>query len=166
MVVTFSNQPVELSGSIVSVGDIAPNFKAIDPTFKEVSLKDFKEDYLVLSSVPSLDTRVCDYQTKTFNESIGKLKKVKVITLSNDLPFAQRRWCAASGLDHVITLSDYIHLDFALKYGLLLEPFRLLARAVFILDKDRKIIYKEIVSNVSNHPSYEEVVSILDSLTK
>jgi thiol peroxidase len=166
MIVTFSNQPVELTGKSVNLGDKAPTFKAIDPTFKEVSLEDFDEDYLVISSVPSLDTRVCDYQTKTFNESIGKFKHVKVITISADLPFAQRRWCAASDLNHVITLSDHRDLDFALKYGLLLEPFRLLARAVLILNKERKIIYKEIVENVSNHPSYEEVERLLSQLTK
>ncbi|MFW5865174.1 MAG: redoxin family protein, partial [Candidatus Izemoplasmataceae bacterium] len=91
---------------------------------------------------------------------------VSVITLSNDLPFTQRKWCGASGLNHVITLSDYIDLEFANQYGVLLKPYRLLARAVFVLNKERKIIYKEIVENVSNHPSYEEVTNLLSDLTK
>ncbi|MFP4286270.1 MAG: thiol peroxidase [Candidatus Izemoplasmataceae bacterium] len=166
MIVTFSNEPIELSGKSVALGDYAPDFKAVDPTFKTVSLSDFDSDYIVLSSVPSLETRVCDYQTKTFNENLSKFKKVSVITLSNDLPFTQRKWCGASGLNHVITLSDYIDLEFANQYGVLLKPYRLLARAVFVLNKERKIIYKEIVENVSNHPSYEEVTNLLSDLTK
>ena len=166
MTVTFAGQEVTLKGNGVKLGEIAPNFTVIGNDFKHVSLSDFKEDYIVLSVVPSLDTRVCDYQTKWFNEQTKKFKKVKVLTISNDLPFAQKRWCANEGLSHVITLSDHKDLAFALKYGTLIEAFRLQARAVFVLDSERRVIYKEIVPNVSDHPSYEEVLQLLEEVTK
>ena len=166
MDVVFGNQTITLQGACVKLGQIAENFHAIDNDFSEKKLTDYKTDYIVLSVVPSLDTGVCDYQTKTFNESLSEFKKVTVLTISNDLPFAQKRWCANSGLKNVVTLSDHKYLDFAMKYGTLLEPPRLQTRAVFVLDKDRKIVYKEYVDNVSDHPSYEEVTKLLTELIK
>ncbi|MFH5882499.1 thiol peroxidase [Liberiplasma polymorphum] len=166
MKVTFAGQEVTLSGKGVNLGEIAPNFTVVGNDLKHVSLSDFKDDYIVLSVVASLDTGLCDYQTKTFNEKTSNYKKVKVLTISNDLPFAQKKWCANSGFPHAITLSDHKDLAFGLKYGTLMEPFRLQARAVFVLDPDRKVIFKEIVPNVSDHPAYDEVIELLDEVTK
>ncbi len=164
MEVMFGKEKVTLKGNTVKLGDIAENFTAINTRFQEKSLDDFTEKVLVISVVPSLDTGVCDYQTKTFNKALEQFKKVKVITISNDLPFAQERWCGSSGLDHVITLSDHRNLDFAMKYGTLIEKHRLQTRAVFVLDQDRKIVYKEFVPVISDHPSYEEVTEVIKEL--
>ena len=166
MNVKFAGQDVQLSGHGVKLGEIAPNFTVVGNDFKNVSLSDFKDEIIILSVVPSIDTGVCDYQTKTFNEKTQKFKKVKVLTISNDLPFAQKRWCANNNLSHVITLSDHKDLAFALKYGTLIESHRLQARAVFVLDKDRRVIYKEIVPVVSDHPSYEDVIELLEEVAK
>lgn len=166
MEVTFGNQKIALKGERVSLGDKAQNFVAIDTDLQVKTLQDYDDDYLVISVVPSVDTGVCDYQTKTFNKNLASFKNVRVITISNDLPFALKRWCGAAGLDHVVTLSDHRDLDFAKKYGTLLEPLRLQTRAVFVLDAERQVIYKEYVEDVSSHPSYDEVTMLLKEVTK
>ena len=166
MEVVFGNEKIVLAGNAIELGQTAPNFTVMNNDLQMVSLDQFEEDFLVISVVPSIDTGVCDYQTKTFNQNLARFKKVKVLTISNDLPFAQKRWCGASGLKNVVTLSDYLNLDFAKQYGTLIPTLRLQARAVFILDQERKVIFKEIVKNVSDHPSYEEVESVLSELTK
>ncbi|MGM0436280.1 MAG: thiol peroxidase [Bacillota bacterium] len=162
MPVTFGGQPVTLKGDTKNVGDTAPEFKALDRDLKERTLSDFEGDkYTVISVVPSIDTSVCDFQTKHFNKTLNEIEGVKVITVSNDLPFAQKRWCANEGLENIITLSDHKDLDFALKYGTLMVEMRLQARAVFVLDSDRKIIHTEYVSEATNHPDYDAVVDLL-----
>jgi len=124
----------------------------------EVKLSDYKGSVRILSSVPSLDTGVCDAQTRRFNEEAAKLDGVKVLTISADLPFAQKRWCASSGLEDVITLSDHRDLSFGNAYGVVMKELRLLARAVFVVDSNDKITYVEYVSEGTNHPDYEAAI--------
>jgi len=159
--ITFGGNKVTVKGDLKKVGDKAPNFKVIANDLSPVELNDFNEEYIVISAVPSIDTGVCDFQTKKFNNELGSLNNVKVLTISNDLPFAQKRWCANEGLDNVITLSDHKDLDFALNYGTLIEDHRLQVRSVFVLDKDRNIIYLEYVSEVTDHPNYDKVIELL-----
>lgn len=162
MPVTFAGTPVTLKGDTKQVGDTAPDFKALNRDMQEKRLSDLEgEAYTVISVVPSIDTSVCDFQTKHFNKTLNEIEGVKVLTVSNDLPFAQKRWCASEGLDNILTLSDHKDLDFALKYGTLMVENRLQARAVFVLDSDRKIIHAEYVSEGTNHPDYDTVVNLL-----
>ena len=164
MRVTFGNKEVELKGKQMSLGDQAEDFVVISNNLKEKRLSDFDDDIIVLSVVPSLDTGTCDRQTRMFNERLNDLKKVTLITISNDLPFAQKRWCGNAGLQQAITLSDHKYLDFATKYGTLIEAHRLQTRAVFVLDKTRTIVYKEIVENVSELPDFDEVIHAVKEL--
>lgn len=161
MNITFGGNKVTVKGTTKKVGDKAPNFKVIANDLSEKTLDDYNADYIVISAVPSIDTGVCDFQTKKFNKELSDLNNVEVLTISNDLPFAQKRWCASEGLDNVITLSDHKDLDFAMQYGTLIEDHRLQVRSVFVLDKDRNIIYVEYVNEVTNHPNYDKVVELL-----
>lgn len=156
--VTFKGNPVTLVGNEVKVGDQAPNFKVIANDLSEVTLDDFKNQVLIISVIPSIDTGVCDAQTRRFNEEASKLDGVKVLTISVDLPFAQSRWCAANGIENVQTLSDHRDLSFGEAYGVHIKELRLLARSVFVVDSSGKITYKEIVPEVTTHPNYEAVI--------
>ncbi|HHT99235.1 MAG TPA: thiol peroxidase [Acholeplasma sp.] len=162
--VLFKGKQVTLLGKQAKVGDQAEDFKVINNKLEEVHLKDLKEKYLVISVVPSLDTTVCDLQTRTVNEELGKFKDVLVVTISNDLPFAQARWCGASGLTNVITLSDYNFHDFGMKFGVLIDELKLLARSVFVLDSKRKIIYAEYASETSQHLDYDQLLTFIKTL--
>jgi len=153
--VTFKGKPVTLVGNEVKVGDSAPDFTVLANDLSEVSLKDFKGQVKLVSVVPSIDTGVCDAQTRRFNEEASKIPGVKVLTISCDLPFAQSRWCAAQGLDHVLVLSDHRDLSFGNAYGVHMKELRLLARSVFVIDSSDTVVYKEIVSEVGTHPNYE-----------
>lgn len=161
---TFKDSPITVSGETKQVGETAPDFQAINRDLSVVSLSDFEDDVIVISVVPSIDTSVCDFQTKQFNQRLNDLKGVRVITISNDLPFAQKRWCASEGLESITTLSDHRDLDFAKKYGTLIEELRLQARSVFVLDKDRKITYVEYLDEMSGHPDYEQAIKHVESL--
>ena len=163
MEVMFGNTAVTLSDQPLERGSVAPDFTVINTQMQPVTLADFSRDFVVISVVPSLDTGVCDYQTRTFHEQLKDRSDVDLLTISVDLPFAQKRWCGASSLDQVVTLSDHRSLDFGRKYGVVMAPLRILARAVFVLDKSRKIIYREYVRNVSDHPSYDEVIKLLET---
>jgi thioredoxin-dependent peroxiredoxin len=156
--VTFKGNPVTLVGNEVKVGDQAPNFKVIANDLSEVTLDDFKNQVLIISVIPSIDTGVCDAQTRRFNEEASKLDGVKVLTISVDLPFAQSRWCAANGIENVQTLSDHRDLSFGEAYGVHIKELRLLARSVFVVDSSGKITYKEIVPEVTTHPNYEAAI--------
>src|SRR5690554_2806124 len=161
---TMKKEPITVLGEPLSVGDKALNFVAVDNNLKEVSFfSNFKKDYTLISVVPSLDTSVCDMQTRTINERLASYKDLDFITISNDLPFAQKRWCGANGLN-IHTLSDHKHLDFAMKYGVLIEELRLLARAVFVLDENKKVIYVEYLDEMSKHPNYDKLFEFLDKL--
>lgn len=156
--VTFKNNPVTLIGREVKVGDQAPDFTVLANDLSEVKLSDSKGTVRIISVVPSVDTGVCDAQTRRFNEDASKVGNVQVLTISVDLPFAQKRWCAASGLDNVQVLSDHRDLSFGEAYGVVIQELRLLARSVFVVDSSDKVVYVEYVSEGTNHPNYEAAI--------
>lgn len=158
-IVTFKDNPVTLVGDIRKVGDAAPDFTVTKNDMTPGKLSDFKGKKVLISVVPSLDTGVCDLQTKRFNSEASKLDNVQILTISMDLPFAQGRWCGAAGVKDLITLSDYKDADFGLKYGLLIKELRLLARAVILVDEKGVIAYQQIVPEVTNHPDYEAALA-------
>ena len=164
-VVTMHGNPLTLTGNSVKVGDKAPDFKVIANDLSEVTLSSFKGKVCLIVTVPSLDTSVCDTETRKFNEAATKLDdNVVVLTISMDLPFAQARWCGAAGVKNVQTLSDYNFADFGNKYGVLIEGLRLLARTIFIVDSEGKISYIQIVDELTNEPDYDAVLEALKGL--
>lgn len=156
--ITFKNNPVTLLGNEVSVGDQAPNFTVLANDLSPVTLADTKGKIRILSVVPSIDTGVCDAQTRRFNEDASTIDNAEVLTVSMDLPFAQKRWCASNGLENVKTLSDHRDASFGESYGVLIKELRLLARAVFVVDANDKVTYVEYVSEATNHPNYEAAI--------
>lgn len=156
--ITFKGNPVTLLGNEVKVGDKAPDFKVLANDLSEVTLAESKGQVRLISVVPSIDTGVCDAQTRRFNEEAGKLDNVKILTVSVDLPFAQKRWCAAAGIENVQTVSDHRELSFGEAYGVAIEELRLLARAVFVVDSNDTVTYVEYVSEATDHPDYEAAV--------
>jgi thiol peroxidase len=161
--VTFKGNPVTLVGSEVKVGDKAPNFSVLANDLSAVTLNDTKGQVRLISAVPSLDTGVCDTETRRFNEEANSLGGVKILTMSCDLPFAQKRWCAAAGVENVQTLSDHRDLSFGEAYGVVIQELRLLARAVFVVDSNDTVTYVEYVSEATNHPNYEAVLEAAKS---
>ncbi|MGP7818442.1 thiol peroxidase [Niallia sp. 01092] len=156
--ITFKNQPVTLLGKEIKVGDKAPNFSVLANDMSEVTLDSSKGKVRLFSVIPSIDTGVCDAQTRRFNEEAAKLENVQIITVSADLPFAQRRWCAAAGIDKVITVSDHKELSFGKAYGVAIEELRLLTRAIFVVDANDTVTYVEYVAEATNHPNYEAAI--------
>lgn len=165
--VTFKNNAITLVGPEIKAGEKAPDFKVLGNDLSEVTLASFAGKTKVISVVPSLDTPVCDLQTKRFNEEAGKMPaNIAVLTISVDLPFAQRRWCGASNADKVKTLSDHRDTSFGKAYGVLIKELRLLARAVFIIGEDDKVKYAEYVKEVTSHPDYEKALAVLKAGVK
>jgi len=157
--VTMKGQPLTLLGDGLKVGDKAPNFEVIANDLSQVRLSSLRGKVCIISSVPSLDTGVCDRMTRRFNEEAGGLgRDVAVLTISMDLPFAQKRWCGAAGVKNVQTLSDHREASFGKAYGVLIKGLRLLARAVFVVDKQGVIRYTEIVAELTNEPNYEAAI--------
>ncbi len=162
--VTFKGNPLTLIGKEVKVGDVAPDFTALANDLSPISLSSFKGKPLIISSVPSLDTPVCDMSTRRFNQEATALgSDVTILTISMDLPFAQARWCGAAGVQNIVTLSDHRDASFGMAYGLLIKELRLLARAVFVIDKNGKIQYLQLVPEVAQEPDYD---GALDALKK
>lgn len=161
--ITFKQEPVTLYGSQVKKGEYAPDFTVLDNDLNEVTLENYDGQKKLISVVPSIDTGVCDQQTRKFNEEAAKEDGV-VLTISADLPFAQKRWCASNGLENVITLSDHRNLSFGKTYGVVMEELRLLARSVFVLDKNNKVVYTEIVSEGTNFPDFDAALEAYRSL--
>ena len=159
-VVTLGGKPVTLLGKMVQIGHPAKNFTALGPDLKPVSLSDYKGQVRIISSVPSVDTDVCAQQTRRFNLEASKLDQVKIITISCDLPFALKRFCAAEGIDNVVTLSDQKDRDFGVKYGLLIEEFGILARTIVIVDKNDMVRYVEVVGEIAEHPNYDKALDV------
>ncbi len=153
--VTFQHDPVTLVGNEVKVGDEAPAFKVLSNDLEEVTLDDYQGKVKLISVVPSIDTGVCADQTKRFNEEADKIGNVKVLTVSMDLPFAQKRWVNKHDINKLDTLSDHRDANFGKNYGVLIEELRLLARSIFVVDSNNKVTYVEYVSEVSNHPDYD-----------
>lgn len=156
--VTFKQKPVTLLGSELKVGDQAPDFKALDNDLEEKSLTDYKGKIKLISVVPSIDTGVCSIQTNRFNEEAKQLENVQVLTISMDLPFAQKRWREVNNVESLNMLSDHRDADFGEKYGVLIKELRLLARSIFVVDSNDKITYVEYVSEVSDHPDYDKAL--------
>ncbi len=163
--ITMKGNPLTLVGTEVNVGEQAPDFVVLDNDLQPVRLSSFEGKVIVISAVPSLDTPVCDVQTRKFNEAAGKVAdKTVILTISMDLPFAQKRWCGAAGVDKVVTLSDHQNADFGEKYGLLIKELRLLARAVLIVDEKGIVRYKQLVPEVADEPEYDAVMSALEEI--
>lgn len=157
-------QPLTARGRKLAVGEQAPDFKLLDNDLKVKTLADYKDAVKLISIVPSLDTGVCDLQTRQFNEDIAELPEAVVITVSVDLPFAQKRWCGNADLEDAVTLSDHRDVAFGEAYGVLIEELRLLARAVLVLDRDNKITYVEYLEEMTSHPDYEQALAAVKAL--
>ncbi len=156
---------ITLIGTELKVGDSAPDFTVLDNDLMAKGLADFEGKIKLISVVPSLDTGVCAIQTRKFNEAATDFSNdVVILTVSMDLPFAQKRWCGAEGIDNVITLSDHKLASFGEAFGVLIKELRLLNRAVFILDKDNTVQYIEIVEENHDHPDYDAALSALQEL--
>ena len=153
--VTMRGNPMTLVGPEVKVGQKAPAFQSVDKGMQPIGLDKFKGKVKVISVIPSIDTPVCDAQTRRFNEEASKLGDVQILTVSMDLPFAQARWCGAAGVDKITMISDFKDHDFGEKYGLRIKELGLLARAVFVVDKSDNVTYAEYVKEVASHPNYD-----------
>jgi len=165
--ITMKGSPLTLVGNEVKIGEPAPDFEVIANDMSSVKLSSFKGKVCIVCSVPSLDTSVCDTETRRFNEEAGKLgSDIVVLTISMDLPFAQKRWCGAAGVKNVQTLSDHREASFGKAFGVLIPELRLLARAVFVLDRDAIIRYIQIVNELTNEPDYETALDAAKGLEK
>src|SRR5579863_7281177 len=156
---TLRGNPLTVLGPELKVGDKAPDFEAVDNGLKAVTLATTGDGVRIFSVIPSLDTPVCDAQTKRFEEETGKLPNVSIYTFSMDLPFAQKRWCGAFGVDHVKMVSDHRDGSFGQAYGTLIKDLRIMSRAIFVVDKNNVIRHVEYVKEVADHPNYETALS-------
>ena len=161
---TMKGNPLTLIGPELKQGDPAPEFEAVDKTLKPVTLKTTGEGVRIFSVVPSLDTPVCDMQTKRFNEEAAKLPNIKIYTVSMDLPFAQSRWCGAFGVDNVKMLSDHRSGSFGEHYGTLIKELRIESRAIFVVGPDDKLLHVEYVKEVADHPNYDAALTAAKSV--
>jgi thiol peroxidase len=160
--VTFKGNPVTLKGDEVTVGQKAPDFTAQKIDMSEYTLATSEGKTRILSAVPSLDTPVCDLETRRFNDEAAKLPDVEVVTVSMDLPFAQKRWCGAAGVENVVPVSDHRSASFGEAYGVLIDggPLdRILARAVFVVGPDNTVKHVEYVRDISEHPDYDAAIA-------
>jgi thioredoxin-dependent peroxiredoxin len=162
--VTLRGKPFTLLGPELHEGETAPDFTATGKNLKPVMLEDTQAGIRIFSVVPSLDTPVCDAQTRRFNREASELPDVKIYTVSMDLPFAQSRWSAAAGVDHVVMLSDHRDCSFGLAYGTLIKELRLLCRAIFVIDESNKLRYVEYVKEVAAQPDYEAATDAIRRL--
>lgn len=157
MKVTMRSNPLTLVGKQIQAGETAPDFYGINQDLQPVTLKEFENKVVVISSFPSIDTPVCSAQMHRFNKMASELSQdVVIIAISCDLPFALKRYCGAEGIDRVVPLSDHKENDFGRKYGFLIEELRLLSRGVVVIGKKRQVEYVEYVSEVTNEPDYEK----------
>jgi len=160
--ITFKGNPVTLVGDEVKAGQTAPDFKTQKSDMSDYTLGSSRGKTRIILSIPSLDTPVCDAETRRFNEEAARIPAVEIVCVSMDLPFAQKRWCGAAGVDKVITVSDHRDASFGQNYGVLLKggPLdRIHARAVFVVGPDNKIKYVEYVSDIANHPDYDAALA-------
>jgi thiol peroxidase len=164
-IITFKGKGVTLLGPDIKVGATAPDFKVVNNSLQPVTLANGAGKIQLIAVVPSLDTGVCDTMTRRFNQDAAALPaEVVTYTISLDLPFAQSRWCGNAGIERVQTLSDYQERSFGLAYGLLIDELKLLARAVYVIDKQGKIAYREIVSEVTAEPDYAAAIAAVKAL--
>ncbi len=159
-IITMKGKPLTLVGQEVKVGDPAPDFEVVSTELIPFRFSSLQNRVCVLSSVPSLDTPVCDIETRRFNEEAARLgSDVALLTISMDLPFAQKRWCGAAGVERVKTYSDHRDASFGLAYGVLIKELRLLARAVFVVDKAGKVRHVQLVPELASEPDYDAVLA-------
>ena len=156
--VTAHGNPITLEGALPATGSPAPSFTALNSSMQPVTLDDLKGSITIISAVPSLDTKVCELQTIRFNQEAAKLK-ARVITISMDLPFAQKRFCDAHSIGDSTTLSDFKDRDFAYRYGVYIKELGLIARSVFLIDPEGRIAYMEIVKDITEQPDYDRLLS-------
>ena len=152
-------------GPELKAGDKAPDFQAVDDSLKPVDLAATGHDVRIFSVIPSLDTPVCDMQTKRFNDEAGKLPDLRIYTVSMDLPFAQKRWCGAFGVDRVKMISDHKSGSFGERYGTLIKDLRIMSRAIFVVDQNNTIRHVEYVKEVGDHPNYETALEVAKQLS-
>jgi len=165
--ITFHGNPLTLTPNQPKVGQAAPDFEALSNDMSTVRLSALRPKVCVICSVPSLDTPVCDTEVRRFNEHATAMgDDVAVLAISMDLPFAQKRWCGAAGVKNVQTLSDHRRAEFGRAYGVLIEQLRLLARAVFVVDKEGIVRYVEIVGELTNEPDYEAALKAIEEVRK
>jgi thiol peroxidase len=163
--ITVNGGPLTLLGNELKVGDRAPNAILASNDLKPVELNSYRGKVVVISAVPSLDTPTCDIETRTFNKKATSLgKDVVILTISMDLPFAQKRWCGASGVNNVVTLSDYKDASFGSAYGVLIKELHLLTRSIFVLDREGTIRYTQLVKEISKEPDYDAVYKAVEAL--
>ena len=164
-IVTFKKNPVTLLGPEITVGSKAPEFEVVAQDMAPVTLASSKGKVRIINVVTSLDTGICDAQTRRFNEEAAKLPaNTEILTISMDLPFAQKRWCGAAGIDRVKVVSDYRKGSFGRAYGTLIKELRLLARSIFIVDAGDIVRYVEYVPEVTSHPNYDAALAAVRSL--
>ena len=152
---TLKGKPLPLSGPELKPGDMAPDFEVVDASLQPVNLEKTGKGVRIFSVVPSLDTPVCDAQTKRFEDEAGQMSDIRIFTISMDLPFAQKRWCGNFGINRVTMLSDHKSSSFGEHYGTLIPDLRIESRAIFVLDADNKLRHVEYVKEVGEHPNYE-----------
>jgi len=163
--VTMKGNPLTLLGDELKVGDAAPDFVVLGNDLSPVQFSSFRGKVCIVSSVPSLDTPVCDSMTRRFNEeAVGLGPDVEILTISMDLPFAQARWCGAAGVERVKTLSDHKDASFGESCGVLIKELRLLARAVFVVDRDGKVQHAQLVKEIAEEPDYDAVLETVRRL--
>lgn len=163
-VITLKGNPFTLLGKEVKVGDAAPDATVVANDLSEVKISSYKGKKLIISAVPSLDTPICDLETKRFNQEAANLKDVAILTISADLPFAQKRWCGAAGVSSVTTLSDYRYGSFGENYGVMIKGLKILARCIFVVDASGKVTYVQLVKEVAQEPDYSAVLNAVKSL--
>ncbi len=164
--VTFKGGPLTLVGPELKVGSKAPEFQVTAQDLSPVKLSDSNGKVRLISVMPSLDTPVCDAQTKRINEEAAKLPNVEILAISMDLPFAQKRWCGATGANRIKVLSDHKDASFTTAFGVLIKELRLSARAIFVLDGQGTVRYAEVVKEVTEHPNYDAALSAVRQAAK
>jgi thiol peroxidase len=158
-IIQMKGNPLTLIGNEIKVGDTAPDFQTLDASLQPVKLSDYKDKVLVISTVPSLDTQICDLETKHFNDDAKKLGgDVYILTVSMDLPFAQKRWADEADVKNLQLASDHKDSSFGMAYGVLIKELRLLARTVFVIGRDGKVKYIQYVKETASEPDYDEVL--------
>jgi thioredoxin-dependent peroxiredoxin len=163
--ITMKGQPLTLLGDELKVGDNAPDFEVAANDLSLVKFSSFSGKVCIIASVPSLDTSVCDIMTRRFNQEAGAFSPdIIVLTISMDLPFAQKRWCGAADAKNVRVFSDYRNANFGIAYGVLIKELQLLSRAVFVADKDGILRYIQLVKEISNEPDYQAVLDAVKKL--
>jgi thiol peroxidase len=162
---TLKGNPFRLEGPELKPGDTAPDFEAVDASLQKMNLEKTGKGVRIFSVVPSLDTPVCDAQTRRFEQEAGKMSDVRIFTISMDLPFAQKRWCGNFGINKVEMISDHRSGSFGEHYGTLIPDLRIESRAIFVVDSDNKLRHVEYVREVGDHPNYESALNAAKAAT-